>query len=152
MGLFNDLRRPPPALFSLLRSSVLSPSKPCVRQSARGLVRIVSRAVSAFFNGADRRLHVDQSGTVTDLPAIRKEMSQIMSFKAGAGMDYARQPKSRRYMPRMARLMPNAGMQTRQIPRLSLKYNVFHHKIRDSNATRCLTSSSSTTGSWVKVK
>ena len=39
------------------------------------------------------------------------------------------------YMPKTAKLTPNRGMQTRQTPRLILRYNVFHHKILDSNAT-----------------
>ena len=35
-----------------------------------------------------------------------------------------------------------AEWRSEQIPRLILRYKVFHHKIRDSNATRCRTSSS----------
>jgi hypothetical protein len=56
------------------------------------------------------------------------------------------------YSPKTAKLSPNTGMATRQIPRLSLRYMVFHHKIRDSNATRWRTSSNSISRSWLKVK
>lgn len=131
---FQGLAPTPWALFSF---APLNPSL-VVGQTVRLTARLLQRPPIGG-------LSVETHSLVLFL-TIGKEMSKNLRGRATEVFD----PTA--YMPRTARLTPNIGMPTRQIPRLSRRYKVFHHKMRDNNATRCLTSSNSTSGSWVKTK